>query len=287
MNKLLFWLKVSRPGLWFATLWLYLLPTSQMDIWDSGVFWLGFFYATFPLNFLVYGWNDIVDRKIDTNNPRKDSYWFGARGTKAQLQYLWKPILITQLLIYPIFIYLEGFKMVILLAGLIGINWIYNLPEKGLRSNPPWELLCQVGYLLIVPLSIFLNDTSPLPWWTYFYLLLFAFQSHLMGEVMDIEPDQQSGRRTTATILGMKKTKLLIIAIVALEVTILFVIFKEYIFGGMLGIGLLWLIVDLFLIYKTKRYSVQQMKLFGLMSNIVAVVSMVYVWYSGCLLRVI
>lgn len=28
-KQLVFWLKASRPGLWFATGWLYLLPTSQ------------------------------------------------------------------------------------------------------------------------------------------------------------------------------------------------------------------------------------------------------------------
>jgi hypothetical protein len=52
----------------------------------------------------------------------------------------------------------------------------------------------------------------------------------------------------------------------------------------MLGAGLIWLILDLFFIYKTKTYTIQQMKLFGAMSNVVAIASMVYVWYSGCLL---
>ncbi len=286
IKQLLFWLKVSRPGLWFATLWLYLLPTSGMDILYSSVFWLGLFYITFPLNFLVYGWNDIVDRSIDEFNPRKDSYWFGARGNEAQLKKLWQPIVFVQLIFYPIFIYLAGVKMLILLLGLIGINWIYNLPQKGLRSNPPWEVLCQIGYLLIAPFSIFLNETPQLPWQTYLYLLFFAFQSHLIGEVMDIEPDRKAGRKTTATVIGRKNTKQLIIIIVTIEVSMLFVFFKEYIFGGMLALGLIWLLLDLFLIYKNEEYTVNQMKLFGLLSNVVAIVSMAYVWWSGCLLHV-
>ena len=75
IKKLFFWLKVSRPGLWFATIWLYLLPTSQMDgIWTSIPFWIGLVYVTFPLNFLVYGWNDMVDIETDALNPRKDSF---------------------------------------------------------------------------------------------------------------------------------------------------------------------------------------------------------------------
>lgn len=166
------------------------------------------------------------------------------------------------------------------------INGLYNLPKGGLRGRPPLELLCQIGYVMIVPFSMYLNQTAAVPWQTYFYLLLFTWQSHLIGEVMDIEPDRQSGRKTTATVLGIKNTKLVIIGIVLLEVFLLFHVFKTYIFGGMLAIGLVWLLLDLFLIYKSKNYSVGQMKLFGMLSNFVALASMGYVWYSGCLLQI-
>ena len=155
LQRLLFWLKVSRPGLWFATIWLYLLPTGQMEeIWTSVPFWLGFFYVTFPLNFMVYGWNDMVDRATDELNPRKDSYWFGAKGTKEQLAQLWKPMLVVQLICFPFLFYFMGMPMVWLMLGFVMINGLYNLPENGLRSQPPLELLCQVGYLLIAPFSL-------------------------------------------------------------------------------------------------------------------------------------
>lgn len=278
---------MSRPGLWFATIWLYLLPTAQLEaVWGSWTFWYGLWYVSFPLNFLIYGWNDIVDQPTDAVNPRKDSYWFGARGSKAQLQNLWKAVLITQLLFYPVLVWLEGFRMLLLLAAVVLINALYNLPKAGLRSRPPLELLCQIGYLLVVPLSIWLNDTSGLPWQTYVYLFLFAIQSHLMGEVMDIVPDRKAGRTTTATLIGTKKTKLLIILVVAAEVSLLYGVYQEFIFGSMLAVGLLWLIIDLSLIFKTKVYTLWQMKLFAFSSNLLALISMSYVWWSGCLLKV-
>lgn len=287
LNQVLFYLKVSRPGLWFATIWLYILPTSQMEsIWQSGAFWYGLFYICFPLNFLVYGWNDIVDYEVDKLNPRKDSFWFGAKGSKEQLNNLWKAILYVQIIFAPLIIWIAGAEVILIFLAFLLINGLYNLPEKGLRSRPPFELICQVGYLLIVPFSISINETEALPWQTYLYLLLFAFQSHLMGEIMDIEPDKKAGRKTIATILGKIKTKLLIIFIVFLEVLLLFVIYKEMIFGAMLSIGLLWLILDILIIYKTKNYSMGEMKLFAISSNIIALVSMAYVWYSGCLLAV-
>ena len=233
---------------------------------------------------MVYGWNDIADQKIDQINPRKGNFLFGAKGTPEQLKNLWIPIAITQLTLYPIFVYIAGAKMLLLLLGLVLINGLYNWPKYGLRTNPPWELLCQFGYLLVVPFSMWLNNTPTLPTVTFIYLALFAMQSHLMGEVMDVEPDKASGRKTTATKIGVKKTKLLIIGIVLLEVLLLFFVFEDYIFGGMLALGLVWLLLDLFIIFKTKQYTLTQMKLFGVGSNGIAFLSMAYVWYSGCLL---
>jgi 4-hydroxybenzoate polyprenyltransferase and related prenyltransferases len=284
-NKLIFYLKVSRPGLWFATIWLYLLPTSQLtDIWTSVPFWIGFFFVSFPLNFLVYGWNDMVDREIDQVNPRKDSFLFGARGTESELSELKWAIAIIHGICLPVLLFYTNWKMLILFSGILIINGLYNLPKNGLRSRPPLELLCQVGYLLVAPFSILINDLSGLPWVTYFYLLLFAWQSHLIGEVMDIVPDRAAGRKTTATVIGIIKTKWLIISIVVIEVSLLFFVFKDFIFGGLLALGLIWLLLDLLFIYKKKQYTLFQMKLFGIMSNFVAVASMAYVWWSGCLL---
>jgi len=264
-----------------------MLPTGQMnDIWEFIPFWIGLLYVSFPLNFMVYGWNDMVDLEIDADNPRKDSYWFGAKGTQEQLSSLWKPILIVQLLFFPVIYYFIGLLAIPIFVAFFVVNSLYNLPKHGFRSKPPLELICQIGYLLIAPLSIYLNAATHLPWQTYLYLFLFALQSQLIGEVMDIEPDRKSGRSTSATVLGMKWAKLLIIFIVTVEVSLLFLIYKEFIFGGMLAVGLLWLIIDLAFVFKTKVYSMRQMKLFALMSNVVAVVSMGYVWWSGCLLSV-
>jgi len=249
-------------------------------------FWYGFFYVCFPLNFLVYGWNDSVDFETDKLNPRKDSFWFGAKGSKEELQNLWKPMLIVQVIFMPYLIYLGSYSMVFIILLFLLINGLYNLKENGIRSKPPFELLCQIGYLLVVPLSMLVNDTGMIPWQTFVYLFLFSMQSHLIGEVMDIEPDRKSGRKTTATILGMQKTKLLIIGIVCMEVGFLFYVFRDFIFGSVLAMGLVWLLLDLLVIYKTKRYTVGQMKFFAFGSNMIAVATIGYVWYTGCLMQV-
>ncbi len=279
-----FYLKVSRPGLWFPTIWLYMLPFGGQQFWVEPLFWVGLLYVCFPLNFLIYGWNDIVDYETDQLNPRKDSYLFGAKGTKEQLAQLPKTIALVQVVFCLFFIAVEGWKMLMLFSVLGLILIAYNFPKHGLRTMPGFDLAAQFGYLLVVPFSIMVNDLADLRWLTYFYLFLFAVQSQLIGEVMDITPDRKAGRTTTATTLGMRGTKALIILIVAIETGLLLFVYGDYIFGGMLGMGLIWLLLDLFVIYKTQRYTLEQMQLFGVGSNVIALVSMVYVWWSGCLL---
>ncbi|MGB1217853.1 MAG: UbiA family prenyltransferase, partial [Saprospiraceae bacterium] len=196
------------------------------------------------------------------------------------------PILIgLQVVFYGFFIFYEGWEMAILFSVLFLVLLAYNFPKKGFRNTPPLELFAQFGYLLIVPFSMILNETDAVPWLTYGYLVLFAVQSQLIGEVMDIEPDRKAKRKTTATQLGVKGTKCLIITIVLIEVLLLVFCYQDFIFGGMLACGLLWLLLDLLVIYKGKIYSLKEMQFFGIGSNLVALASMIYVWWSGVLMN--
>jgi len=124
-----------------------------------------------------------------------------------------------------------------------------------------------------------------LPWQTLIYLSLFAFQAHVAGEIMDIEPDLIAKKRTTATLLGRKKAKLLMLLLLAFETYILASWFQDYVLAGFLGVFALWLIVDVFVVFKDKPYSVSQMKLFGLAMNVSALLSMIWILYSGKLLQ--
>ena len=254
-----------------------------MNLLDEYSFWFGLFYVCFPLNFMVYGWNDMADYEVDQCNPRKDSFLFGAKGTKEQLSELPPWIAGSQLFLLPLLFSENGLYILLLFLMFCACNFLYNKEKNGWRTRPPLELFIQFAYVLVVPMSILINDATAVSWAAYAYLGLFSMQSHLIGEVMDIEADKKGGRQTTATVIGIKKTKLLIILVVLLETVLLLFHFKDYIFGGMLVLAFIWLLLDLFLIYKTRIYTLNQMKLFALLSNVLALLSMGYVWYSGCL----
>lgn len=279
-------LKISRPGLWFPTVWIYLVPFSlQTNFWQDPLFWLGLFFVTFPLNYLVYGLNDYNDIKADSFNQRKGNFLFGAKSTKTQLASVPKKIAFVLLPFVIYFTWIAGYKMFLLLTFMVLVNILYNFKPFRIKERPPFEICIQIGYVVTALFSVVLNDLQMLPWQTLLYLALFAFQAHIAGEIMDIEPDLKAGKRTTATVIGRKNTKLLMLALLLLETYILAVWFNDYVLAGFLAVFSIWLILDVFVFFKGKPYSLSQMKFFGYAINLSAISSMAWVIYSGNLLQ--
>jgi len=278
-------LKISRPGLWFPTIWIYIVPFSlSTQFWTNYIFWIGLFFVMFPLNYLVYGLNDYNDVAADKINDRKGNFLFGAKATTQQLANV--PLKIT-LVLTPfliLFTVLSGVKMLFLLLFMILINIIYNFKPFRIKERPPFEICIQIGYVFTAYFSILLNDLPMLPWQTFLYLTLFAFQAHIAGEIMDIDPDKKAGKKTTAVVIGRKNTKLLMLLLLLIESFLLIYWFNDYVLSGFLLLFSIWLIADIFIFFKHKPYSLFQMKLFGYAMNIIALLSMIWVLYSGNLI---
>lgn len=242
-------------------------------------------FVTFPLNYLVYGLNDYNDVKADAINNRKGNFLFGARFTQKQLANI--PLNITLILLpfVIVFTLISGYKMLLLLLFMVAINILYNFKPFRIKERPPFEICIQIGYVFTAFFSVQLNNLDMIPWQTVVYLTLFAFQAHIAGEIMDIEPDLKANKKTTATIIGRKKTKFLMIILILIEIYILYFWFYEIVLAGFLFMFLIWLLIDVLILFKEKPYSLIQMKLFGIAMNIIALASMIWVIYSGKLLH--
>jgi len=278
-------LKISRPGFWFPTIWIYLVPFSdQIGFWKTMPFWIGLIFVTFPLNYLVYGLNDYNDIYADAVNPRKGNFMFGAKASKEKLKPLLKKIAIINVPCFIILTYFSDVRMFMLLTIMVGVNIAYNFEPFRLKEKPPFEILIQVGYVLTAIFSVELNGLNPLPWQTIVYLCLFAFQAHIAGEIMDIEPDILAGKKTTATILKRKTSKLLMLTILLCESFLLWFWFNDPVLATFLGVFSVWLILDILIFFGNKPYTLKQMKLFGYAINLSAIISMIWVLYSGKLM---
>ena len=280
-----FLLKVSRPGLWATSAWFYMLPLGRRHIFHSAAFWLGLLYVTLPLGFVLYGWNDLVDQETDRLNPRKGTFLFGARGTRQQLASLPLRIALLQAVFLVTFWYLDGARMVLWFAGLIAFTALYNWPRYGFKSRPPWEVLNQAGFLLVFVLSSWLNHAPQLRWPAMLFGAMFAMHSHIFGEIMDIEPDRDSGRSTTATIIGAVRSKFVITAFLAVESLLVYTCFRDLWIAGFLAFGALWFLLDATLLWRNRLYSTPQMRGFLLGWNLIALGSMGWVWSTASLTR--
>lgn len=249
------------------------------------IFWLGLFFVSFPLNYLVYGLNDYNDVQADELNERKGNFLFGAQFSKKQLSNIPKNVafIITPFILF--FTYWSGYKMFLLLLLMVLINILYNFKPFRIKERPPFEICIQMGYVFTAFFSVQLNGLEMIPWQTVLYLTLFAFQAHIAGEIMDIEPDLKANKKTTATLIGRKKTKFLMALLLLSETYILYFWFNDVVLAGFLLLFLLWLLIDVFILFKEKPYSLFQMKLFGIAMNIIALASMIWVIYSGKLLH--
>ena len=283
--SLAFLVKASRPGLWLTAVWFYLLPLGQRYVFYSAGFWLGLIYVTLPLGLIIYGWNDVADADIDSFNPRKGTFLFGARGSHEQLRRLPLQITIVQGCFAGILFYLDGARVLVWFLGLVLFTAIYNLPRHGLKSHPPFDILNQAGYLLVFVLSSWLSHAPQLSWPAMLFGSLFAMHSHVFGEVMDILPDRASGRRTTATVIGVIASKFLICAMLAGEAVLVWKYFADPWISGALVFGTIWFLADALVIWRDRPYSLAQMRVFMLGWNAIALLSMPWVWRTASLVR--
>ncbi len=285
-EQCLFLLKVARPGFWTTSLWFYLLPLGQRHVFGSWTFWLGAVYVTFPLGLLIYGWNDLVDAETDRRNPRKGTFLFGARGSNAQLTSLpWRMVLV-EVPFAAVFVFLLGPRALVWCGALVAATAVYNWPPPGLKGRPPFDMLNQIGYLLVFVLSSWLNGAPQLPWQSFVFGALFAMHSHLFGQIMDVEPDRQAGRHTTATTIGVVPAKGLTALFLLVESALIFRSFHDPLIAAGLAFGGVWFLLDAFVLWQGRQYRPAQMQCFLLGWNVAAVGSMGWVWATATLTRV-
>lgn len=284
--ELVFLLQVSRPGLWSTTAMFYLMPLGHADFWHSRNLWLGLVYVLFPLGFLLYGVNDIVDAEADRVNPRKGTFLFGSKGAEEQLAALRWKIAAIQIPFVMAFAILLGPRFFLWFGVLLLAVTLYNAPRIGWKGHPPFDVLIQASYLLVFVLSSWLNGVRQLPWQSCVFGAMFAMHSHIFGEVMDMEPDRVSGRQTTATLIGAVPSKLLIAGMLCVESALVYCYFGDRAIAGFLGVGAAWFIADAMFVWRSRAYSPTEMKLFMWGWNAAALAGIFWNWSQASLTSV-
>ncbi len=285
-SELVFLTQVSRPGLWTTTALFYLMALGHRHFIRSWTFWVGLFYVLVPLGLVLYGVNDIVDADADRFNPRKGTFLFGSRGAAEQLAALRWQIALAQIPFVALFFVVIGPLILLWLAALALAVTLYNSPRVGWKGRPPFDVLIQASYLLVFVLSSWLNRVPQLPWPTFVFGAMFAMHSHVFGEVMDVAPDQRSGRRTTATQIGAVRAKVLIAAFLCVESVLVHHFFRDPVIAVFLAAGAVWFVLDTTLLWKDRAYTQSQMRLFMWAWNAAALLGMYWNWLTASLTNI-
>jgi len=182
-----------------TTAMFYLMPLGHADILHSGKLCWDVFCAL-PARVSALRVNDIVDAETDSLNPRKGTFMFGSRGAREQLAAFEMADRRGSNPIRDRVLFFVGRafcgERLLLLAVDSTMLQASDGKAPSVRRAHSGELPARlrVEQLAEQRCATALAD--------FLFGALFAMHSHIFGEVMDIEPDRLSGRRTTATLIG-------------------------------------------------------------------------------------
>ncbi len=259
LREATFWVKAARPGFWLTATWFYLLPFGKAISGEDArflggwAFWLGLIYVGFPLGMAIYAANDLTDSATDALNPRKDSFLFGARPTASQIRRLPWIITLVQLPFLVAFWMLWGPKAILWFAAVLGATAIYNFQPTRTKDRPLLDMASQAGYLLVFVLADWVRG-APASWQLYVFGALFAMHSHGFGQILDIVPDAQAGRRTTAVTLGTLRTKWLVVGLLLVECLLARALPAKTYLPPLLLLGALGFAADALFLWRERPY---------------------------------
>jgi 4-hydroxybenzoate polyprenyltransferase len=174
---------------------------------------------TFPLNFLMYGVNDVFDYQSDLKNERKKEANLGEGIVLPQnlhasvmiFAYCMGVLLLCSSLLT------QNFENILIMISFLAIVFLYSVPPIRLKTRPPLDSLSNSLYVLGPALLGFSFGGSifNLP----ISILIFSLcvvGIHALSTIMDYSADSAVGDRTMATVLGVKGTALVSMAIFSL-----------------------------------------------------------------------
>ncbi|MFT4308878.1 MAG: prenyltransferase [Candidatus Woesearchaeota archaeon] len=225
-------IKMSRPRFW-----LYLAGTFMVG-YAYGIndvssllqpsFIIPFLIFLIPANIFVYGINDIADREMDKNNPKKDDNKESAvrKGEEKTIAItVWASliIMITGLMFYT------DITGMILLAVFIILGAGYSLKPLRLKEKPFLDFLSNSFYIIPGIIGYYIASNSVPPMIIWLMGISWTGAMHLYSAIPDIIPDKKSGIMTAATVLGHKNSllycsllwSLFVLSLIILEVHII------------------------------------------------------------------
>jgi len=221
---------------------------SLKDFHDLSFILFGLFFLVVA-NIFLYGVNDYFDKDTDAFNEKK--------GNKEHLlkRVEEKKLRIILWVIFGIFvsliIYSSSYSIKIILSVFLFLAYFYSAPPLRFKARPFLDFSSNMLYALPGIIGYF-QTMQKLPSLLVCSALFFWTSAmHLFSAIPDIESDKKASLKTTAVLLGEKKS-LFLCAIFWLScVSILYTLTKS----ALVLVGLIYIITPLLLIFYPKYIS--------------------------------
>ncbi|QZP37445.1 prenyltransferase [Halobaculum magnesiiphilum] len=198
-------LKLSRPRFWLYLAGPIVVGVAFGAANVAELFALEnvllFGYFLLPANLFLYGVNDVFDRDVDEENPKK-----GGREVRYGGDRLVPAVVVASLALGAGTFAIMPPAAWPYLAGFFLLGAGYSAPPLRFKTTPLLDSLSNGLYVLPGAAAYALVAGTAPPLAALAGAWLWAMGMHTFSAIPDIEPDRAAGIRTTATALGESRT---------------------------------------------------------------------------------
>ncbi len=160
-----------------------------------------FAYFLLPANVFLYGINDVFDREIDAANPKKDQ-----REARYAGQWYVPIAVALAVALSAAFVPVLSFGALGWIGVFLLLGAAYSAPPARLKTTPVLDSLSNGLYIAPGAAAYVAVAGSQPPLLALVGAWAWAMGMHTFSAIPDIEPDRHAGIRTTATLLGERRT---------------------------------------------------------------------------------
>ncbi len=196
---------LSRPRFWFylagpVVVGVAYAAETRSELFVPAAVAL-FAYFLLPANVFLYGINDVFDREIDVENPKKETKEARYGGQR------WVPAVVAgcaalALALVP----LLPAGALLWVGVFLVLGAAYSAPPVRFKTTPVLDSVSNGLYVAPGVAAYVAVAGSQPPVFAIVGAWLWAMGMHTFSAIPDLEPDRRAGIRTTATALGERRT---------------------------------------------------------------------------------
>jgi 4-hydroxybenzoate polyprenyltransferase len=204
-------LRLSRPRFWLylagpVVVGVTFAADGVADLFSPPALVL-FGYFLLPANVYLYGVNDVFDREVDAENPKKEGREVRYEGSRLVVAAVALSG-VAGLAFVPYFLLRGQYGAALVTLAYLFLATEYSAPPLRFKTTPFLDSVSNGLYVLPGVIAFSAVDGSLPAAGAIAGGWLWTMGMHAFSAIPDIEPDREAGIQTTATELGEFRTYL-------------------------------------------------------------------------------